>query len=390
MTQDIVILGSTGSIGTQTLEVVQELNDSGKYEFNVIGLSCGGNVDLLSEQIRTHSPNFVAAKGKTERANLESTISSEVECLSGTEGLIQLATLEEADLVVNALVGFVGLEPTLRAAERGTTVLLANKESLVVGGSLVTEALRENNSSLVPIDSEHSAIFQSLRCGEDSEVERLILTASGGPFRDTPVEEIESAGPGKALDHPNWSMGNRITIDSATMVNKAFEVIEAHWLFDIPLEMIYVLIHHQSIIHSMVEYQDGSIIAQMGPPDMKGPIQYALTQPRRVKSNSHRLDLEDLTELTFQPVEGERYPAYGVLISAARKGGNRPAALNSADEELIEAFLEEKIPFGGIAKGLEMILDSLPAIEDPTLDELKETDRWSRERVQKLIQNDQL
>jgi 1-deoxy-D-xylulose-5-phosphate reductoisomerase len=287
--------------------------------------------------------------------------------------------------VVNALVGFVGLEPTLEAIGNCSRLLLANKESLVVGGPLVDQKLADSGTSLIPIDSEHNAIFQALETGDEREVERLIITASGGPFRTTDLDRIESASPAEALDHPNWDMGSRITCDSASMVNKGLEVIEAHWLFGLPYEKIEAVVHPQSVIHSLVQFQDGSMVAELGEPDMKVPIQYALTYPRRLRNDYNRTDLVDLAKLEFEALEDARYPAFDVVVEAGKLGGNRPAAINGADETLIDEFLEGNIYFGDIARGLELIHEGLEPVENPDLDDLKSTDSWARKKARAMV-----
>ncbi len=386
MAKDLVVLGSTGSIGTQTLEVIEALESSGQESFNVRGLSCGTNTELLADQVRKFGPERISVKGEKERESISSEIPEQVEIRIGREGLRSLASFPDASIVVNALVGFVGLEPTLEAIGNSERLLLANKESLVVGGALVTDRLRDSHTSLIPIDSEHNAIFQALQTGGHHEVESLIITASGGPFLSTPLEQIPAATPREALDHPNWDMGNRITCDSASMVNKGLEVIEAHWLFNLPYRKIQAVIHPQSVVHSLVQFRDGSMIGELGEPDMKVPIQYALTYPERMKNNYQRTKLVDLARLEFRELEEARYPAYKVVVEAGKRGGNRPAAVNGADEALIEEFLGERIKFGDIAKGLEKVLQELDPIQEPTLEELKATDKWGRKRVRELVQ----
>lgn len=355
-----------------------------------MALSCGSNLDLLERQVKEFQPRYVSVKSEVAELAKEK-LSERVEIFSGEEGLSKLSSLKEVDTVLNSLVGFVGLKPTLKAARNGKKILLANKESLVIGGGLVTEELgKERKDRLIPIDSEHSAIKQCIRSGEKKEISRLIITASGGSFRDWPLEDIESAGPEQALNHPNWSMGNRITCDSASMVNKAFEVIEAHWLFDIPYKKIDTLIHHQSVIHSMVEFCDGSVMAQLGPPDMKGPIQYALTHPKRLKNNFHSLDLLETNELTFERIDKKRYPAFYTLLKAGKEGGNKPAALNAADEQLINYFMEGKIDFGGIARGLKAVYDRTDFTKNSGFSELRKIDRWARKEVKNMVQTGNL
>ncbi len=387
MTEDIVVLGSTGSIGTQTLEVIHHLNRTEQNHFNIKGLACGTSTELLLEQIEKFQPEVVSVSGENERQEILDGTSGELDVKTGTDGLNYLAEFSEGITLVNSLVGFLGLEPTLIAAGRAEKILLANKESLVVGGELVDQKLESSDTSLIPIDSEHNAIFQALESGEESEVERLVITASGGPFLHTPLEEIADATPEEALDHPNWDMGSRITCDSASMVNKGLEVIEAHWLFGLPYESIDPVIHPQSVVHSLVQFRDGSMVGELGEPDMKVPIQYALTYPRRRKNNYERTDLTELEKLEFRELDSERYPAFEVVVNAGKEGGNRPAAINGADESLIEEFLEERIKFGDIARGLNLVLDELDAIEEPDLHQLKSTDKWARRKVKELVKD---
>lgn len=385
MTEDIVVLGSTGSIGTQTLEVISHLNKTNQDRFNVKGLACGTSTELLLEQIEKFRPELVSVGSEGERREILNGYSGELDVKTGTDGLNYLAEFSEGATLVNSLVGFLGLEPTLTAAGKAERILLANKESLVVGGALVNRELESSNTSLIPIDSEHNAIFQALQSGKESEVERLVITASGGPFLHTPLEEIAEATPEEALDHPNWDMGNRITCDSASMVNKGLEVIEAHWLFGLPYERIDPVIHPQSVVHSLVQFRDGSMVGELGEPDMKVPIQYALTYPHRRKNDYERTNLAELEKLEFRELEGERYPAFEVVVNAGKKGGNRPAAVNGADESLIEEFLAERIKFGDIARGLELVLENLEPVEDPSLSQLKSTDNWARRKVKEFV-----
>ncbi|MBS3739915.1 1-deoxy-D-xylulose-5-phosphate reductoisomerase [Candidatus Bipolaricaulota bacterium] len=390
MAKDVVILGSTGSIGTQTLEVLSSLENSGQESFNVLGLGCGTNVELLASQVKKFHPKVVSVKSNKEREILSRKISREVEIGTGREGLDRLASLGQADKVINALVGFVGLEPTLKAIGNADEILLANKESLVVGGSLVDEKLQGCKTSVIPVDSEHNAIFQALQAGEKEEVEELIITASGGPFLSTPLEAIPEAGPEEALDHPNWDMGSRITCDSASMVNKGLEVIEAHWLFGLPYEQIDTVVHPQSVVHSLVQYRDGSMVAELGEPDMKVPIQYALTYPKRLKNDYERTNLVNLARLEFKDLDPERYPAFEIVVQAGKDGGDRPTAVNGADEALIDLFLDKKIKFGDIARGLKQVLKNLNPTENPTLENLKQTDKWARKKVNQLVNEGKL
>jgi len=383
----IVILGSTGSIGTQTLDVVERLNRAG-HAMTVIGLSAGKNIDLLTKQIERFSPQVVAVS-EEDGARLLREHFPDLTVLSGSDGLEELASLSNEDLVVNALVGAIGLSPTLAALSSGHTLALANKESMVIGGELVTDVLREKGGTILPIDSEHNAIFQSMRAGEHTEIERVIITASGGPFLNTPLDKLATVSVQDALHHPNWSMGSRITIDSATMVNKAFEVIEAHYLFDVPYERIKPVIHPQSVIHSLVEYQDGSIIAELAASDMRIPIQYALTYPERVATRLPRLSLAKISELSFETLDVVRYPAFATVLAAGKRGGTAPTAVNAADEILVGRFLRGQIGFMAIAGGLQKILDRWAAREDTmneelTLARILEVDRWSREQAEAL------
>jgi 1-deoxy-D-xylulose-5-phosphate reductoisomerase len=383
----IVILGSTGSIGTQTLDVIERLNNAG-HAMNVVGLSAGRNIDLLTQQIEHFSPRIVSV-AEEDGAQVLRERFPDLTVLSGCDGLEELASLSNVDLVVNALVGAIGLSPTLTTLASGRTLALANKESMVIGGELVKESLREKGGTILPIDSEHNAIFQSMQAGKHSEIERIIITASGGPFLNTPFEELAAVSAQDALHHPNWSMGSRITIDSATMVNKAFEVIEAHYLFDVPYEKINPVIHPQSAIHSLVEYQDGSIIAELAASDMRIPIQYALTYPARVATGLPRLSLTKMSELSFKPLDVVRYPAFATVHAAGIRGGTAPTAVNAADEILVGGFLRGEIGFMEIARGLQEILDRWTAREDTVNEELTlarilEVDRWSREQAAAL------
>ena len=378
----LVILGATGSIGTQTLDVIERLNQKG-YPFSVVGLSAGKNVSLLTEQIKRFNPRIVCI-GDEEGAEQLRTSFPNLDLLVGEEGLKDLAMLAEVDLVVNALVGSIGLPPTLAALSLGRTVALANKESLVIGGELVNALLQKHGGMLLPIDSEHNAIFQCLHSEKLSEVKRVLITASGGPFLRTPLAKLPRVRPEEALSHPNWAMGSRITIDSATMVNKGFEVIEAHYLFSLPYERIEAIIHPESVIHSLVEYQDGSILAELAAPDMRIPIQYVLTYPERIETGLPRLDLSAVATMRFEPLNPDRYPAFSTVLAAAREGGTALAAINAADEILVKRFLAGEISFIGIASGLREILARWRTVEAQreegkvTLRSLLAVDQWAR------------
>jgi len=380
----IVVLGSTGSIGRQTLDVVDRLCRAGR-PIEVVGLAAGRNVDLLEEQIASFEPRVVsvAAPEAAERLSRRSSL----RVLHGNEGLCELARLDGVDLVVNGLVGAIGLAPTLAALGVGRPVALANKESLVVGGDLVRAALETGEGRLFPLDSEHSGLFQCLEAGRRADVERVILTASGGPFLRVDVDALERVTPSEALAHPNWAMGSRITIDSATMVNKGFEVVEAHHLFDLPYDRIDVVVHPESIVHAIVSYEDGSTIAQLAAHDMRIPIQYALTYPERVGTDLPRLAWGEKRNLTFEPLDEDRFPAFPVVIAAAEAGGSALAAVNAADEILVSRFLAGEIPFSGIARGLDAVVGRWRTEIDDisvTLEHLLAVDRWARDVAQVL------
>ncbi len=378
----IAILGSTGSIGTQCLKVVDAL--PGRFE--VVSMAAGTNVALVVEQVKRHRPKIVSvgseAAAKDLRAALQSSGSGNgralPEILFGAEGIERVATHPDADIVLSAAVGVVGLPATYKAILQGKDVALANKEVLVAAGELVMAAVERQHVSLLPVDSEHNAIHQCLRGGARGEVKRLVLTASGGPFRNTQVSDLEHVTPEQALAHPNWKMGNRITIDSATLMNKGFEVIEARWLFGMPLEKIRVVIHPQSTVHSMVEYVDGSILAQLGPTDMRMPIQYALTYPERVASNQCALDWSTLRRLDFDEVPPAKFPCLELAREALRQGGLSPCALNAADEVAIAAFLDRKLPFLGIARVIEGVLHRMPRASLTNIDDLIAADAEAR------------
>ena len=361
----IAILGSTGSIGRQCLCVVDAL--PGKFE--VVAMAAGSNIALAAEQTARHKPQLVSVGTREGAAELRAALSAQSaakpaaprpEIAWGAEGIERVATHPEADTVLSAAVGVVGLPATYKAIQHGKNIALANKEVLVAAGEVVIGALKINNVALLPVDSEHNAIHQCLRGGQRGEVKRLVLTASGGPFRNTPAERLAAVTPEQALAHPNWKMGRRITIDSATLMNKGFEVIEARWLFGMDLDKIHVLIHPQSTIHSMVEFVDGSVLAQLGPTDMRMPIQYALTYPDRVASNGCVLDWSALRQLEFQDVPAGKFPCLELAKEALRQGGALPCALNAADEIAVAAFLDRRLPFPGIAAVIEAVLKRTP------------------------------
>jgi 1-deoxy-D-xylulose-5-phosphate reductoisomerase len=387
--KQLSILGSTGSIGRQCLSVVESLPE----RFGVVALAAGGNLEELTGQIERHRPELVSvgdAKKADELASALRTkgISPFPAIHHGREGMLAVGTHSKTEIVVSAAVGVVGLEATYEAVKLGKTVALSNKEVLVAAGELVMAAAKKAGRELLPVDSEHNAVHQCLRGGTHSEVRRLVLTASGGPFRKTPLAELDHVSPEQALAHPNWKMGNRITIDSATMMNKGFEVIEARWLFGVRPDQIDVVIHPQSTIHSMVEFVDGSILAQLGPTDMRMPIQYALTYPERVASNQVALDWRKLRRLDFAKVSTRRFPCLRLAREAMKKGGALPCALNAADEVAVAAFLERRLPFLGIAEVIERVLARTPHVRFEKMDDVLEADaearRTAKEEVERL------
>ena len=388
--KQLSILGSTGSIGRQCLSVVEALPD----RFGVVALAAGGNLEELSGQIARHRPELVSV-GNAQRADelarmlREKGIAPIPEIHHGREGMLAAGTHPKADIVVSAAVGVVGLEATYEAVKLGKTVALSNKEVLVAAGELVMAAAKKAGRELLPVDSEHNAVHQCLRGGTHGEVRRLVLTASGGPFRKTPLAELANVTTEQALAHPNWRMGNRITIDSATMMNKGFEIIEARWLFRMRPDQIEVVVHPQSTIHSMVEFVDGSILAQLGPTDMRMPIQYALTYPERVASkNQVALDWRKLKRLDFQKASTRRFPCLRLAREALKKGGALPCALNAADEIAVAAFLERRLPFLGIPEVIERVLGRTPRARFETMEDVLTADaearRMAREEVERL------
>lgn len=374
----VSILGSTGSIGCNTLKVIEHLGD-----IRVVGLAAGRNMPRLAEQVARFRPDIVSCENGAcideLRSELKKLNVEGPEILCGEDGMTAVATHTEADGVVSAAVGSVGFIPTLRALESGKHVALANKETLVMAGELMTNAAAESGAEIIPVDSEHNAIHQCLRGEKRSEVKRLILTASGGPFRTWTKEEIERATPEQALAHPNWSMGDKITIDSATLMNKGLEVIEAKWLFGFDADQISVVIHPQSVIHSMVEMVDGSIIAQMGVTDMRHPIQYALTYPERRQSCLPPLDLTSLSELTFEEPDTERFPCLRLAFEALRAGGTMPTVLNAANEIAVSAFLGGSITFSEIARLNETVMKDAASSRADSVDDIRAADTSARE-----------
>jgi 1-deoxy-D-xylulose-5-phosphate reductoisomerase len=380
----ISILGSTGSIGTQTLDVISQHPD----KFRVVALAAGKNIDLLKKQILKFRPLAVSVEDEKSASMLASQIStSRTQILYGQDGAETLAQMNEADLVVSAMVGASGLRPTLAAAKSGKDIALANKESLVIAGEVLTKEVEKNGSRLLPIDSEHSALFQALECGERRHVKRLILTASGGPFLNTPNCELENVSVEVALDHPTWKMGKKITIDSATLMNKGFEVIEAKWLFGFDPEDISVWIHPQSIVHSMVEYIDGSVISQMGKPDMRIPIAFAISYPDRISLNCNTVSPESFGKLSFQDVDFEQFPSLSLAFDALREGGTMPSVMNGANEVAVSAFLSGQMKFTGIVSTVKKVMEIHKTQPANTLDAVLDSDLWARNTAQSLIGN---
>ena len=383
----IAILGSTGSIGQQCLRVIESLPG----RLSVAALAAGENVDRLAGQVARHRPGLVSVADAKRADELAERLRAQgivplPEVQWGSPGMESVATHPEADVVVSAAVGVVGLEATYAAVRQGKQVALSNKEVLVAAGELVMSAANASGVELLPVDSEHNAIHQCLRAGDYGEVRRLVLTASGGPFRKMPVRRMSRATPEQALAHPNWRMGQRITIDSATLMNKGFEVIEAHWLFGMPLEKIEVLIHPQSTVHSMVEFVDGSILAQLGATDMRVPIQYALTYPERVASNGCQLDWAVLRRLDFQEVSPRKFPCLALAREALRQGGGWPCALNAADEVTVAAFLDRRLSFAHIARVIERVLERFPRTRFTAISDVLAADAEARRLAQEEIE----
>lgn len=376
--KNVVVLGSTGSIGRNALQVLANF----KERFTILGLSANKNARLLEEQVRQFGPKIAVIHDEQAFRSFPGTENLEILC--GTDGLRRLSSHPKVDLVINALVGSVGLLPSLEAVESEKTLAIANKESLVMAGQLLMQKAKEKNAEIVPIDSEHSAIKQCLLAGQKEEVRRLILTASGGPFLKTRKEELKEITVDQALSHPTWDMGKKITIDSASLMNKGLEVIEARWLFGIPPDRIKVLIHPQSIVHSMVEFVDGSVMAQMSVPDMKLPIQYALFYPQRVFSNNTRLDLSKIGELNFLKPDLEKFPCLGLAYRALKLGGTAPAVLNAANEVAAGAFLDSRIAFTRIESVVRETLDRHQVKSSCGLDDILKADQWARQSAEEL------
>ncbi len=378
----IAVLGSTGSIGVSTLEIVKAFPE----HYQVVALSAGNNIDLLQQQIDFFRPRIVSVVSEQDAERLTQSLKGiDVQICCGVEGMIRCATAPESEMVVAAVVGAAGLIPTLAAIKAGKDIALANKETLVTAGSLIMEEVARQKVRLIPVDSEHSAIFQSLAGHRREDVRRLILTASGGPFRKYGAAQFNNISPADALAHPNWDMGRKISIDSATMMNKGLEVIEARWLFDFPADLIDVHIHPESIIHSLVEYQDGAVIAQLGVPDMKTPIAYALSWPERLPLVQQPLDLCQLGQLSFSEPDIEHFPCLRLAYDALAMGGTVPAVMNAANEVAVEAFLNNQLSFLGISEVIEKVMSQHQGEDLTTVEQALQADLWSRHKAHELI-----
>ena len=382
LAKHIAILGSTGSIGCNAVDVVEALGP----DYRVTALSAHRNGPKLLEQVRRCRPAAVAISCDDPDPGLVAELKSMgVAVLCGADGLVEVATRDDVDVVLAAVVGAAGLPAVLAAVRAGKTLALANKESLVVAGSLLMTEAKANRVAVLPVDSEHAAVFQAMQAGRPAEVARIILTASGGPFRTWPREQIETATLEDALRHPTWRMGNKITIDSATMFNKALEIVEAHWLFDLPADKIRVMVHPESVVHSMVEFVDGSVVAQLSPPDMRTPIQYALTWPNRSPGVARKMDWGQRFSLHFEPPDLERFPAIRLAYQAVTAGGTAGAVLNAANEAAVEAFASGNVSFGEISRLVGFTMDRHAVRQHPSLDDLLEADRWARRTVREKI-----
>jgi len=373
----IAIIGSTGSIGTQTLDVVRNNND-----LKVVALTCGSNIELIEKQAREFMPALVCISSENAAEDLKVRLADTgIRVLCGMDGLIEVAEYEDYDILVTAIVGMIGIRPTIAAIKKGKDIALANKETMVTAGHIITRLAKENNVNILPVDSEHSAIFQCLHGEKDNKISRILLTASGGPFRGKKKEELKNVKVEDALNHPNWSMGRKITIDSATLVNKGLEVIEAKWLFDVPHEKIEVVVQPQSIIHSMVEFEDGGIKAQLGTPDMKLPIQYALYYPERRSLPGDRLDFFKLKEITIDKPDEETFLGIPFARAAISIGGSLPTVFNAANELAVAMFLDNKIRFLQIYDIISDAMRNHKVVADPAIDEILEAEAWTYEFI---------
>lgn len=376
--RNIAILGSTGSIGTQTLEIVRENND-----LNVVSIVAKSSINKLEEQVREFKPDIVCVYDEKAASQFKVMISdTNTKVVSGMEGLIEAATYKSAELVVTAFVGMIGIVPTVEAIKAGKNIALANKETLVTAGHIVMDLAKKNNVKILPVDSEHSAIFQSLNGENSKEIDKILLTASGGPFRTKTKDDLKTVTLEDALKHPNWSMGRKITIDSATMVNKGLEVLEAKWLFDVDVDNIQVVVQPQSIIHSMVQFNDGAVIAQLGVPDMKLPIQYAIYYPERRYLSGDRLDFGKIGQITFEDPDFEKFKGLELAYESGRIGGSMPTVLNAANEKAVAMFLNRKIGYLEIADIIEYCMSKHNTIENPTIEQILEIENWVNELIE--------
>ena len=377
----IAILGSTGSIGTQTLDIVREQGD-----IQVVAMAAGSNISLLEAQMREFKPSLVSVwdekKAKELRTN---TKDLGIKIVSGMEGLLEVSVIPESEILVTAIVGMLGIRPTIAAIKAGKKIALANKETLVTAGHIIIPLAKEYKVPILPVDSEHSAIFQSLQGARDNKISRILLTASGGPFRGRKADELKNIQVEDALKHPNWSMGRKITIDSSTLVNKGLEVMEAKWLFDVTLDQIQVVVHPQSVIHSAVEYQDGAVIAQLGTPDMRLPIQYALYYPERRNLSGRRLDLFEIADLTFEKPDTDTFRGLALAYQAMEKGGNIPTVYNAANEKAVSLFLDRKISYPEITELIEACMENAEFIDHPDVDEILGTEAAAYEFIEKKM-----
>lgn len=375
--KNIAVLGSTGSIGTQTLEIVRANDD-----LNVVSLAAGSNIEMLEKQIREFKPQIVCVYNEKKAEELKIKVSdTDVKIVTGMDGLIETAVIKTADIVLTAVVGMIGIRPTIAAIKAGKDIALANKETLVTAGHIIMPLAKEYGIRILPVDSEHSAIFQSLQGNKKSQLSKILLTASGGPFRNTPKEDLKNVTVKDALKHPNWSMGRKITIDSATMVNKGLEVIEAKWLFDVDIDNIEVVVQPQSLIHSMVEYVDGGIMAQLGTPDMKLPIQYALFYPDRRTLDGKRVNFFDIANITFFKPDRDKFKGFDLAFKAGKTGGSLPTIYNAANELAVSKFLNEEIRFLDIPELIETAMNNHKVIDNPSLEQILESEKEAYESV---------
>ncbi len=382
--KNIAVLGSTGSIGKQALEIIEQHNDI----FRSVVLTAGTNANLLISQAKKFNPKYVVIADENQFKTVNKELSPfGINVLAGTDAISEIVTLPEIDMVLTAMVGFAGLKPTVNAIKHRKDIALANKETLVVAGNIIMSLAKEYNVSIIPVDSEHSAIFQCIEGERQNKIEKIILTASGGPFRGMSLDELKTKTKAEALKHPNWNMGAKITIDSASLMNKGLEVIEARWLFDVPPEDIEVIIHPQSIIHSLVQFEDGSIKAQLGLPDMKLPILYAFSYPKRIKSQLPRFDFLNYPKLTFEKPDTKVFRNLQLAFDALNQGGNIPCILNAANEIAVEAFLQDKIKFTEMPELIEQTMQKVSFIENPSLEDLYQTDNEARKIAARMINN---